>query len=219
MRARFAYISSLGTTAILVAAALLMLAVVGAIVAFRGWPGAGAGPSGVRAVPLAPQEAARTVSLVRHDAKTSGVVRSSHTRPRATASARRTASTAGLVKQKAAGPRVVPGLVMEPVVASPMQAPPSSPTRAVPQQTPPSAPTPASAPARPLPDQPGSPIPSGTGGPTIPVPVPITAVPVPVPPPSPTGGPPAAEQVTTMVGTLLTGSTPPPPLLSALGLR
>jgi hypothetical protein len=51
MRARVAYISSLGTTAILVAAALLMLAVVGAIVAFRGWPGA-ANAAGVQSVPL-----------------------------------------------------------------------------------------------------------------------------------------------------------------------
>ena len=39
MRVRVAYISSLGTTAILVAAALLMLAVVGAIVGVPGWPG------------------------------------------------------------------------------------------------------------------------------------------------------------------------------------
>ena len=51
MRARFAYISSLGTTAILVAAALLMLAVVGALVAFRGWPGSANGAV-VQPVPL-----------------------------------------------------------------------------------------------------------------------------------------------------------------------
>src|SRR5947209_2831447 len=38
MRARSAYISSLSTTAIIVASALLMLALLGAIVAFRGWP-------------------------------------------------------------------------------------------------------------------------------------------------------------------------------------
>src|SRR3954451_22693830 len=62
MRARVAYISSLGTTAILVAAALLMLAVVGAIVAFRGWPGAANGadvPSVPVPSPLARASASR----------------------------------------------------------------------------------------------------------------------------------------------------------------
>ena len=39
MRARAAYISSIGTTGILVAAALLMLALVSALVAFHAWPG------------------------------------------------------------------------------------------------------------------------------------------------------------------------------------
>src|SRR3954463_12019313 len=65
MRARFAYISSLGTTAILVAAALLMLAVVSAIVAFRGWPGQ-ASSGGVQTIPLAPGDATQRGPLVRH---------------------------------------------------------------------------------------------------------------------------------------------------------
>ena len=50
MRARAAFIRSLGTTGILVAAALLMLAIVSALVAFRAWPG-GTGES-VAAVPV-----------------------------------------------------------------------------------------------------------------------------------------------------------------------
>jgi hypothetical protein len=53
MRARAAYISSLGTTGILLAAAVLMLAIVSALVAFRAWPG-GAGDS-VAAVPVVPR--------------------------------------------------------------------------------------------------------------------------------------------------------------------
>jgi hypothetical protein len=41
MRASRAYIAGFGTTSVLVASALLLLAVVSALVAFRGWPGAG----------------------------------------------------------------------------------------------------------------------------------------------------------------------------------
>src|SRR5258707_8578078 len=40
MRATKAYIASLGTTGVLLAASILMLAVVGALVAFDAWPGA-----------------------------------------------------------------------------------------------------------------------------------------------------------------------------------
>src|SRR5947208_13722554 len=133
MRARVAYISSLGTTAILVAAALLMLAVVSAIVAFRGWPGGEAG-SGVQSVPLAPPGigasstlAARPVSfrtrVVRAPARSAALV---------AVAARRTASTKGLVKQRGAGPLVhglvmvsVPGAMMHP--ASPRSSSPAGP--------------------------------------------------------------------------------------------
>src|SRR5881227_291587 len=109
MRARVAYISSLGTTAILVAAALLMLAVVGAIVAFRGWPGQ-ANAAGVQSVPLGPSlRPARTTLVVTSVTRARAVVRARST---AAALARRR-STAGLVKQ--VGPRIVPGLVMVPV--------------------------------------------------------------------------------------------------------
>lgn len=41
MRASRAYIAGLGTTSVLVASALLLLAVVGTLVAFEGWPGTG----------------------------------------------------------------------------------------------------------------------------------------------------------------------------------
>lgn len=42
MRAPKAYIAGFGTTTVLVSSALLLLAVVSALVAFKGWPGAGA---------------------------------------------------------------------------------------------------------------------------------------------------------------------------------
>jgi hypothetical protein len=105
MRARVAYISSLGTTAILVAAALLMLAVVGAIVAFRGWPGAANGAE-VQPVPLTSPLTRASATLVAgragHGAR--ALVRAGS----ATATGR-SLSTAGLVKQVGPGP--VPGVV------------------------------------------------------------------------------------------------------------
>jgi hypothetical protein len=196
MRARFAYISSLGTTAILVAAALLMLAVVSAIVAFRGWPGGSNHGGGVQSVPLAPGGASERVALVRRTSSAArGVERSAGAR---TAGA---ISTAGLVKSGATGPRVVPGLVMVPVASSPMQPQPNSPGRHQQQQ-----PATDPAPERVAPDTPADPGPvPGAGGQIIP---PLPSAPSPPPP--------SAEQVTTMVGTVLTGGTPPPPLLSAI---
>src|SRR3954463_6374740 len=185
MRARFAYISSLGTTAILVAAALLMLAVVSAIVAFRGWPGQ-ASSGGVQTVPLAPGDATKRVALVRHPATSKGLERKT-ARPSAR-SARRSVSTAGLLKSKSHGRRGARNLVREPVASSPMH-PEGSGQRAEPTQA---VPTPATAPARPVSDQ--SPTPGSGGGITIPLPVPA-------------GQPPSAEQVTSMVDTLLAGST------------
>jgi hypothetical protein len=107
MRARVAYISSLGTTAILVAAALLMLAVVGAIVTFRGWPGA-ANADGVQSVPLTPsltRASARLVATRVHRPR--AVVRSAGARAVSARSGR--LSTVGLVK--VVGPRTLPGVV------------------------------------------------------------------------------------------------------------
>jgi hypothetical protein len=43
LRASKAYIASLGTTSVLIASSLLMLAFVSALVTYKGWPGAGAG--------------------------------------------------------------------------------------------------------------------------------------------------------------------------------
>jgi hypothetical protein len=113
MRARIAYITSLGTTAILVAAALLMLAVVGAIVAFHGWPGSAAG-KGVQALPLAPSGPNAQVALVRR-AKVVHATKLSRSSKGITSLARQ-ASTRGLVKE-AAPPRspLVAGIVMVPV--------------------------------------------------------------------------------------------------------
>jgi hypothetical protein len=88
MRARAAYIRSLGTTSILVAAALLMLGVVGALVGFHGWP-AGAVGETVPAVPLTPTPQP-VLSAVRDVRKTDAVTRVANTPRRA--------STAGLVK-------------------------------------------------------------------------------------------------------------------------
>src|SRR3954464_6935579 len=107
MRARVAYISSLGTTAILVAAALLMLAVVGAIVAFRGWPGAANGAD-VQSVPLTSPLSRASATLVanRTSHRGRGVVRTASVV--ATKGAARL-STAGLVKQVGPGP--LPGIV------------------------------------------------------------------------------------------------------------
>lgn len=101
MRARAAYIRSLGTTSILVAAALLMLGVVGALVGYHGWPEGAVGRI-VPSVPLAPTPQP-VLSAVRDVRKaTPGRAAPAHAR---TAS---TASTAGLVK-------VVPVSSPEPV--------------------------------------------------------------------------------------------------------
>jgi hypothetical protein len=199
MRARFAYISSLGTTAILVAAALLMLAVVSAIVAFRGWPGQ-ASESRVQSVPLAPNSAPARVALVRRSVTARGVERRSRA-----AAPRHAVSTAGLVKAAATGPRVVPGLVMDPGVAAPMSPEPSGPGRSPQGPQTAAAATPVGQPAAP---QDGGPVPGGGGGLALP--------PIPQPVPGAPAASPTADQVTAMVGTLLGGGTPPPPVIAGI---
>jgi hypothetical protein len=203
MRARVAYISSLGTTAILVAAALLMLVVVGTIVAFRGWPG-GAGDSGVRAVPLgASPAAASRVAFVRRSGKASvhGLTRSTG----AHAVAAR-ASTAGLVKTVATGPTAVPGLVMVAAPSASME--PHAPGAL---STPPGQPHPATPP----------------GAPQPPVPDPAAAPPVPdvgqalpgvaqISPPASSPSPPSSGDLTAMAGQILSGGPPPPGALAGL---
>lgn len=224
MRARPAYISSLGTTAILVAAALLMLAVVSAIVAFRGWPGTATGSGGVHSVPLAPGTGAARAALVRRVATAPGVERAKRSANRRPAAAVKSAklSTAGLVKGGPSEPRVVPGIVMEPAPGAPMQAEPLGPGRV--QPVVPASPTPATVPDRRVPQQSDGPLPGGGGGITIPLPTPLP-VPVPVtaaPPgagslPEAVGALPSPGEVTTMVGSLLTGGSPPPPQPPLLG--
>jgi hypothetical protein len=196
MRARLAYISSLGTTAILVAAALLMLALVGAIVAFKGWPG-GAGEAPVHSVPLAPDGAPNRVALVRRPAVARGLERASRTK---TVAKRRPVSTGGLVKDAATEPKVVPGIVMDPAPAAPMSPEPSSPGTAPQNQVAVVTPEPdGKVPGEP---QDGGPVPGAGGG-------------LPVPPlPDPIGAQPSTDQVTTMVGSLLSGGAPPPPAVS-----
>src|SRR3954470_14914469 len=187
MRARVAYISSLGTTAILVAAALLMLAVVGAIVTFKGWPGR-ANAAGVQSVPLGPSlNPARATLVVTRVARARAVVRA-----RPAAAATRRLSTAGLVKQVA--PRVVTGLVMVPVGAGPS-------IRGVPQPGRPGARFPAPSgrdPAiGPLP-------PASPGGGSV---DPARIVPAQLP--NPSGPPPSAEGLTVVVEQLVAQAPPP----------
>jgi hypothetical protein len=186
MRARAAYISSLGTTAILVAAALLMLAVVGAIVAFRGWPGA-ANAAGVQSVPLPPSlTQARAALIITRVNPSRSVVRAR------AAAARRFTSTAGLVKT--VGPRVVPGVVRVPGRSAPSMH------GVFPQ------------PGRPLPTFPA---PAGRNPVTVSLPPaspgsgPSGLVPAQLPDTS------AAAPVTSAVGTVV-GKAPPPSAVSSV---
>jgi hypothetical protein len=195
MHARVAYISSLGTTAILVTAAVLMLAVVGTIVAFRGWP-ASANDSGVQSVPLAPHSTPARAALVRRTATLRGVTRTAFAR----AAARRV-STAGLVKQAPAGPSVVPDLVMVPVAAAPMHPTASHP----------------GGPGNPPPAQPGSPDPAARAGPPLPdpgeggpLPDPGGPLTVLAPAPGPGGLPSSTDELSAIVGQLLESAPPPP---------
>jgi hypothetical protein len=188
MRARVAYISSLGTTAILVAAALLMLAVVGAIVAFKGWPGA-ANADGVRSVPLAPSFTRASATLVvARTHRRAGVVRSGALAAKAGG---RRLSTAGLVKQ--VGPGAVGGVVK--VTSGPgpsMHGVFPQPTHPIPSFPPPSGRNPVTVQ---LPQ--GT---SGGGSGTV----------VPVELPNPGSAAPVTGQVGTTVGQV-TSQAPSPP--------
>jgi hypothetical protein len=182
MRARAAYISSLGTTTILVGASLLMLTVVSAIVGFRGWPGMVSG-SGVEAVPLSPASPpARSASFVR----TSPVHKAARV-TRATAATRRRASTAGLVKVPSGRAPNVPGLGMAPVPVSPMASSP------VPRTI---APVPPTRPPHPVSD-------NRDNTPDLP--------PAPNPGQFPISAPDAggSDQVTGLAGMLLSSAPPP----------
>jgi hypothetical protein len=199
MRARVAYISSLGTTAILVAAALLMLVLVGALVAFRGWPGRANGAV-VHPVPLGPAATPARAILVRPAASTKRIVRvGSFSR---VAASRARLSTAGLVKRPTAPP--VSGLVMTPAPAAPMT--PASPSP--PSAGPPPSPAPAApAIAPPAPQDPGNPAPVGDPNGALSG---VTLLDPGAPPPQS----PTSEQVVGMVGELI--GTPPPPMVGAV---
>jgi hypothetical protein len=145
MRARAAYISSVGTTSILVVSAVLLLAVVSALVAFRGWPGHTAGD----AVASVPVESSAPPVDVRRVAKLP-VVRARRVSAVAHAVVTRRLSTAGLVKDPIARGRAIDGVVAvegprmtpvqqaapqpppPPVVAPEPPAPPSTPDLPVP---------------------------------------------------------------------------------------
>jgi hypothetical protein len=64
-------ISALGTTGVLLAASLTMLALVSALVTFDGWP-RGVGASSVGSVPVEPMHSPRLVRAVRHAPGTAG---------------------------------------------------------------------------------------------------------------------------------------------------
>lgn len=87
MRARAAYISSLGTGGILVASALLMLAMVSALVAFHSWPAGNTAGGSVSSVPTSPAAATPfvhgTAPVLRapHAVAHRAAARSAHHRP------------------------------------------------------------------------------------------------------------------------------------------
>jgi hypothetical protein len=145
MRSRAAFISSFGTTGILVAAALLMLALVSALVAFRGWPG-GVEDS-VSAVPIN-QQSQTPVELtqVREVAAPRTAVKRVATPARRSTVVRPRGSTTGLVKEviitRPASPSIVkvpPGIRMDP---DPGRAPtgPAQPPQVAPLADPPADP-------------------------------------------------------------------------------
>lgn len=193
MRARVAYISSLGTTTILVCAALLILAVGSALVAFRGWPG-GTTASGVQRVTLGPDASPRLVVALTRAAAITRVVRSQ--RPGAAAAR---LLTAGLVKQGTTAPgpvvrgivKVTPGSGAGSVTSPPGVGPPA-PTGS-PFQVPPPAGSYYNGPT-------GPPVDTG----------------VPVPAPDLSGIPGSSAGAVTGVAGGVVSSVPPPPVPSAV---
>jgi hypothetical protein len=129
MQARAAYIRSIGTTGILVAAALLLLATVSALVAYEGWPGSAGGDS-VTSVPVeSPREFRVVRSVTKAEAATKVAARIEGVRP----------TTAGLVRDVTAGGPSAVGLVkVAPAAPAPtVPAPPSGAAPAAPVEPPP----------------------------------------------------------------------------------
>jgi len=144
MRARAAYISSLGTTGILVAAALMMLALVSALVGFSAWPGGMT--DSVASVPIARgADAPVALTQVRRVAvrERPAALRADRT---TAAAAPRAVSTEGLVKTTAADPGPA-DVVKVPSDVHMTLPPPGSPTAPQPPGTGPALePTPAAPP-------------------------------------------------------------------------
>jgi hypothetical protein len=177
MRARAAYIHSLGTTSILVASALLMLAVVSAIVAFRGWPQPTAS-SDVPSVPLQPPPArvAKVVPLQAAASARLAAAGSSVATLTRTLVAR--SSTSGLVKQVSGDGPSTPHMAPAPALPTSAASPPA-PARS--HGSPPPPGDPNTAPVEPvagtvqsllpqLPTVPGGSGPGGDGSIALPVP-------------------------------------------------
>jgi hypothetical protein len=145
MRARAAYISSFGTTSILLAGTLLMLALVSALVAFRGWPESASGLN-VPSVPLEPpSNPTGTVIAIRHAEPSVIPIKQARKIGRvASRTSAKSKSTAGLVK-------VVEGGGPATVGAAPVPAAPAPPQRTVPStpHTPPTVGDPSPAPLLP----------------------------------------------------------------------
>ena len=139
MRARSAYISSVGTTTILIAAALFMLGVVSALVAFRGWPGTAAS-EGVTSVPLEPPR--RAAGFERAPAVREARVRPVGARRVAVAARELTtsrASTVGLVKVPAMRRPDDVGLLVNSPISESAPAAPAPPPAAPRTPEPPAA--------------------------------------------------------------------------------
>ena len=154
MRAGKAYISSLGTTGVLIASSFLLLTVVGALVAFDRWPSQAVAEPETVAI-AEPAERARTTG-----ASTAGAAALA---PRALQRAGTTASAPTATARAAAGIATGTGLVesgaataqipaADPVVAT-QPAPDAGPAPAAGNPDP--APAPTAVPGRPEPSAPG----------------------------------------------------------------
>lgn len=157
MQARAAYIRSFGTTSILVAAAVLILATVSALVAYRGWPGSDRA-EGVTSVPLQPPQPAgevralrgpRTVPTARLGAALDAALAPRRARRSALTAA---PTTVGLVKVV---PRMTPAVPPAPDAAPDPAPAPGDNARVKPPDPPP--PTPPSS-VVPLPEPIGTPV-------------------------------------------------------------
>jgi hypothetical protein len=165
MRARAAYISSLGTTGILVSSALLMLAMVSALVAFRAWPGGQAGAD-VQRIPIESSGATTLVSV--HRAPVPSATRIAASRIAAAAKLiGGNAAAAGLRKEvPARGPSTIGSA--PPMTPAPVGSGPSATRSSGPQKAPQAPTDPTQPPDPPAPPQ----------LPSVPAPPDVSSVPL-----------------------------------------